>query len=140
MPELYTIVTESGSNLPKITNLDENNNSNNNTDNDSNNKSASNTKDNTFKLDSTELIKISPFFEGLLRHSCKETIEHRINLTGCTTEIFQIMIDLVHDERARTDFMENEKFSKIEDIEEILDAASLYQVSKVWFKVWLIHF
>ena len=130
MPELYTIVTESRSRSPKITDLDENHNLVPGTiDNKFKINSTSKIKDKIFKIDSKELIKIGPFFEGLMRHSCKETIEHRINLTGCSTETFQTMIDLVHNEQARTHFMEDDKFGAIEDIEEILDAANLYQVS-----------
>ena len=73
MPELYTIVTESRSRSPKITDLDENHNLKpGKIDNNFKINSTSNQrqiKDKIFKIDSKELIKIGPFFEGLMRHT-----------------------------------------------------------------------
>ena len=84
-----------------------------------------------FTIPREELVQISPFFEMILRHECKETLEHKINLTGCSTIIFEKMIDLVHNQQARKKFMDHANNTKIEDIEEILDVANLYQVSKI---------
>ena len=82
------------------------------------------TESDKFKFSSSKLVQISPFFEGLMRHDCKETLENEITLSGCSTENFRKIIGLVNDE-------ESLEFSGIEEIEDLLDIANLYQVSKI---------